>query len=279
VLGWILVDQTQCEYLMDLKNSPPMPEAIPPWSSAVRLGRYAANGAMAPHQHDEPSLSIVVDGSYEEHIRGRTSTHGPGSLLFCPAFETHSQEFCRAGTLQILMTPTPTALDFLGQRLSLSQAPYSQSTAFADLGLRLISEMSQEDQFSSLVIHGLVLETVGQFCRGVDPGDHVALSWLREAKSYIETHFSENLSLEALAGVVQRHPVHLARAFRRAFGETIGDCIRNARLRQAARLLLTGRRPIAEIATLCGFCDQAHLARSFRRKYGTTPAAYRNSSL
>lgn len=256
----------------------PLPEAIPPWSSAIRVGRYAASAAMAPHHHDEPSLSIVVAGRYEEHIRGRSSTHGPGSLLFYPTFEMHSQQFCRAGTLQILITPTPTALEFLGQRLSLSQAPYSQSTTFADLGLRLISELSQEDQFSPLVVHGLLLETIGQFCRGADPGTPVTLAWLREARAYIESHFDENLTLEELSRVVQRHPVHLARAFRQTFGETVGDCIRHARLRQAARLLLTTRRPIVEVAALCGFCDQAHLARSFRRRYGTTPAAYRNSS-
>ena len=258
---------------MDLNNSLP-----PPWSSAIRVERYAANAAMAPHHHDEPSLSIVVDGRYEEHIRGRSSTHGPGSLLFYPAFETHSQQFCRVGTLQILITPTPMALEFLGQRLSLARAPYSHATTFADLGLRLISELSHEDPLSPLVVHGLLLETIGQFCRSADPGTSITLAWLRAAKDHIESHFSENLTLEELARVVQRHPVHLARAFRQAFGETVGDCIRNARLQQAARLLLTSRRPIAEVAALCGFCDQAHLARSFRRRYGTTPAAYRNSS-
>jgi AraC family transcriptional regulator len=263
---------------MDPNISLPLPAATPPWSSAIRVGRYVANAAMAPHHHDEPSLSIVIDGRYEEHIRGRSSTHGPGSLLFYPAFEIHSQQFYRAGTLQILITPSPMALEFLGQRLPLSQAPYSHSSSVTDLGLRLISELSQEDQFSPLVVHGLLLETIGQFCRGADPGTPVMLGWLREAKAYIESHFSENLTLEELARVVQRHPVHLARAFRQTFGETVGDCIRNARLRQAARLLLTTGCPIVEVAALCGFCDQAYLARSFRRKYGTTPAAYRNSA-
>jgi AraC family transcriptional regulator len=67
----------------------------------------------------------------------------------------------------------------------------------------------------------------------------------------------------------------LSRAFRRVYGQTIGECIRKARVRSAAHLLLSSRRPISEIATECGFCDQAHLSRAFKRIFGLTPAAYR----
>lgn len=256
----------------------PVPEATAAWSSAIRLARYEAHAAMTPHHHDQASLSIIVDGSYEERIRGRASTHGAGSLLFYPAFEEHSQQFSGGGALQILITPGRAALDFLDQRLSLAKAPFSQSAVLANLGLRLAAELTHQDRFSGMVLHGLVLETVGHFCRSVDPPQTIALSWLREARSFIETRFSENLTIEELARVVGRHPVHLARAFRHAFGETIGDYIRSARLREAARLLLASRLPIGEIAVLCGFCDQAHLSRSFKRAFGTTPGVYRNSS-
>ena len=34
---------------------------------------------------------------------------------------------------------------------------------------------------------------------------------------------------------------------------------------------------IAEIAAACGFSNQEHLTRLFRRARGTTPAAYRKS--
>jgi AraC family transcriptional regulator len=101
------------------------------------------------------------------------------------------------------------------------------------------------------------------------------LPWLRAAKAFIESHCMQAVSIDELARIVRRHPVHLSRSFRQAFGQTIGECIRGARVRRAALLLVTSRQPIGEIAVECGFCDQAHLSRSFKRIFGTTPGAYR----
>jgi AraC-like DNA-binding protein len=33
--------------------------------------------------------------------------------------------------------------------------------------------------------------------------------------------------------------------------------------------------PLADVAAVCGFCDQSHLARSFRHVLGCTPSDYR----
>jgi AraC-like DNA-binding protein len=43
-----------------------------------------------------------------------------------------------------------------------------------------------------------------------------------------------------------------------------------------ARAISRSGQPIClkEIAGLCGFCDQAHLTRHFRRIFGTTPAEF-----
>ena len=65
--------------------------------------------------------------------------------------------------------------------------------------------------------------------------------------------------------------------FRRAFGKSIGEYAREARLRHALALLTRTGTPIAEIAAECGFHDQAHFTRSFAAAYGTAPARYRRA--
>ena len=46
------------------------------------------------------------------------------------------------------------------------------------------------------------------------------------------------------------------------------------RLAEARNLLKAGEPP-AMVASACGFADQSHLGRWFRRAYGLSPATYR----
>jgi AraC-like DNA-binding protein len=64
------------------------------------------------------------------------------------------------------------------------------------------------------------------------------------------------------------------RAFRSQYGLPPSEYQRQLRLR-AARRALAGGAAVADAAAACGFADQAHLTRWFRRCYGITPGAYR----
>ncbi len=70
------------------------------------------------------------------------------------------------------------------------------------------------------------------------------------------------------------------RAFERAFLQEYGlppqQYLKRLRLQNASRLLVETRESIAAIAQRCGFADQSHLTRAFRRVTGTTPGSYRH---
>ena len=40
---------------------------------------------------------------------------------------------------------------------------------------------------------------------------------------------------------------------------------------------LLSKLPLADVALACGFADQSHLTRTFRRLEGMTPAAFRRA--
>jgi AraC family transcriptional regulator len=71
------------------------------------------------------------------------------------------------------------------------------------------------------------------------------------------------------------HPTTLARAYRRAYGCTVGERVRSLRLDYAARRLLDGGRPLSDVALDAGFYDQSHFTRAFQRQFRMTPLQYR----
>ena len=56
----------------------------------------------------------------------------------------------------------------------------------------------------------------------------------------------------------------------------MGERIRELRLRHARAALEATGIPLKQIAADAGFFDQAHFGRSFRRRFGVTPARFRS---
>ena len=248
----------------------------------LRLGTYTAGGMMAPHAHEESSFTIVLEGSYQERILGRSVEHQPGSMLFYPAGETHSQHFGRNGSRKLIFRPSVSCLESLMDgKVCLSQAPHVASTLIRELAVRVVKEMRRGDPFSPMVIEGLVLELIGSFGREYEVrAPRMAIpNWLKQCRELLESHPELGATHEALALHVNRHPVHLAKAFRKAYGETIGDYQRRLRMNKVVSLLRERDIPLADVALRCGFSNQSHFSRSFRCAFGTTPALYRAERL
>jgi AraC-like DNA-binding protein len=91
------------------------------------------------------------------------------------------------------------------------------------------------------------------------------------------SRFRERLSLASLAAASGVHPTHLARAFRKHYGCTVGELQRELRVEYAMQRMSAGDTPGA-VAADAGFADQSHLTRTFRALAGNTPAAFRRAA-
>ena len=244
----------------------------------LRLATYTPGGTMAPHAHEQSSFTIVLKGSYQERILGRSVEHQAGSMLFYPAGEKHSQRFGDQGTHKLIFRPSMSCLELLTDgKVRLPQAPHVASASIRELATRVVKEMRMADSFSRMAIEGSVLELVATFGRmyGVGNPREAIPSWLKQCREMLESHPELGVTHEALALHVGKHPVHLAKAFRKAYGETIGECQRRLRLSKAESLLRKRGMALADIALQCGFSHQSHFSRSFKCAFGTTPSLYR----
>lgn len=97
----------------------------------------------------------------------------------------------------------------------------------------------------------------------------------RRLTAYIDDRLHERLDLQTLAAAVGMGMWTFIRHFRESFGQTPHAYIIDRRIDRARRLLAEGSLPIKEIASLCGFADQAHMTRMFQTHLHTTPAMLR----
>jgi LacI family transcriptional regulator len=98
---------------------------------------------------------------------------------------------------------------------------------------------------------------------------------LAAALRFIRAHWSERLSVDAIAAASGLSRSSLERRFRAALGRgPLAELLRE-RVDRAKHLLAETDLPVKEVARATGFHDARHLAATFRQKAGTSPAKFR----
>lgn len=100
---------------------------------------------------------------------------------------------------------------------------------------------------------------------------------LLAARGFIERNARQPLQVAGIAEAAGIGARLLKEAFPALFGESVYAYVIHCRLAEAARLLRQTEAGIGEIAGRCGFASGSHLARHFRRRYGQSPARFRDS--
>jgi AraC family transcriptional regulator len=101
-------------------------------------------------------------------------------------------------------------------------------------------------------------------------------SWQeKRAKDLIEASLDGDISVETLAEECGLSRAHFSRCFRVSTGVPPHRWLLNRRVARAKGLLVDWSLPISEIAARCGFADQSHLSRVFKKLEGETPMAWR----
>jgi LacI family transcriptional regulator len=93
----------------------------------------------------------------------------------------------------------------------------------------------------------------------------------------IRLRFGDQLTVDKLAAAAGLDRHSLNRLFRETVGSSVHAELLRVRLHNAQRLLRSTDKPIAEIALVCGFADQAHFSRSFKQQAGLTPSQFRKN--
>ncbi len=98
---------------------------------------------------------------------------------------------------------------------------------------------------------------------------------VRRVATYIAEHLGSDIRLTAVSRAVGLSPSYFGKVFQHTFGQSLRGYIQHQRIERTKRLLLETRETLPTIALDCGFCDQAHMTRTFSRLVGESPARWR----
>jgi AraC-like DNA-binding protein len=93
--------------------------------------------------------------------------------------------------------------------------------------------------------------------------------------TYLRDHYGAPITNQQLARLAHLSVRAFERKFRTSFHLTPQQYLRKLRMRMASRALVYTNQPLASVALNCGFVDQSHFSREFRRHFGRTPRDYR----
>lgn len=218
-----------------------------------------------------PYVAVVLEGAVRKSFAGECSTIARGEFAVLPVGAAHWSAFAASGAKVLAVRP-------LGETgrygRTFERRRHVHAAASTELARRMAAELDRGDASAALALEGLALQLVAGIARADADDDAPHTAWVGAVRDALHDRVPEQPTLAELAELVGRHPTHVARAFRREFGRTIGAYARSLRLDWAAGRLAE-REPIGRVALEAGFADQSHFTRAFRQHTGTTPGRFR----
>jgi AraC-like DNA-binding protein len=250
------------------------------------------------HWHPAVELIMPLENSYKVVVQQEEYDLKPGDILIVPEGELH----------HLYAPPTGIRLIYLFDLSVLSKIkgfsylnPYlshpvlitkESHEAIFDREATLLLEMCRSyysaDGLRELSIYAMLLEFFACFGKYKmsetrqmpDEKDNLRhkdlLEKLNKAFEYLDSHYTENLTLEKVAAAAGFSKFHFSRMFKQCSGYNFYDYLCYRRIKAAEGMLMNPTMSITETALQSGFCSLSTFNRTFKRMKNCTPTEYRN---
>ncbi len=260
---------------------------------AVRGYRYRGSDVEVPplrdytvvaYRHGTTAMHRKVDGAWHH------DTLGPGDVsLLTRAAGSHWVWPADIEVVHVYLTGAELAAtcremyDRDVQDVELHDAVKADDPAIHRTAMLIAHEAAQGGAGSSLLVDALSCQLSVHILRRhahvlfrePSGADGLTFAQERAVRDYVQAHLGERITLAELASSVALSRFHFARRFRQTTGTSPHEFVLRSRVDRAATMLTRTDAPLLDIALTCGFADQSHLTRVFKKHRGTTPGRYR----
>ena len=222
------------------------------------------------HCHSNAHFSLVLKGS---SIEKKTSAYGrvAGQVTFYSPYEPHRfmriVQPCKHLNLEVDRDIFKTYDLTEEQVLASLQHPIHPYML-----LKIASELRHSNPADNQLVHEFLLQLITIPYRS--SATDSTPSWIPIVKEHLHDEWNELISLTELSRETGVHPVTISKYFPKYVGCTLSEYRRKCKVDRALLLLQSANRSLTDIAYECGFFDQSHFIRVFKKMTGFLPAAY-----
>jgi AraC family transcriptional regulator, dual regulator of chb operon len=255
-------------------------------SYQVARANFSLARPRTTHSHDYPELFWLERGRAMHLVNGHRQALSVGHAVLMRPSDVHAvRAVDRGGFTYVNVAFHPRVLEHIHQHYFggsddwpwAGQLPLTRLLATEDLWwVRRWVERSTPDSDSRLAIESLLLHILD----AVRTSPHVGWSgehpsWLDEAIRGLSDPRELALGVRGLVARCGRCPEHVSRSVRKATGKSATDLVNEMRLDYASKQLRLTDRAIQAIAADCGLTNLSYFYRLFRKRFSTTPRAFR----
>lgn len=155
-----------------------------------------------------------------------------------------------------------------------------------DIRLQMMNEMlyiaqhAGESPFHLIGHLYLFLDYLTRSAAGIKltQGGRLRDFYIREALSFIEQNFQNDISVEDIATFCGLNRSYFGKIFRDTVGKSPQEFLMSYRMRKAAELLKLTQLSVGDIGNAVGYSNPLHFSRAFKNIYQVSPRKWRESN-
>ncbi|MBX7174005.1 MAG: AraC family transcriptional regulator [Pyrinomonadaceae bacterium] len=223
------------------------------------------------HYHDEPHLTMLVNGGVLDKRKSLEKDRLSGELMFFHSGEPHQTINKVFPTKYISLTFEP---DFF-QRNSITEAKLrialekNLNSNFTIL--KIYKELAINDEFTNCSSEMLLFNLIDEKYEVKTKRPN----WINKVHQLLNDNWNKELALNDLAFAANVHPKTISRYFPKYFACSLGEYRRQLKVAKSLSLIKSSKFSLTEIAHECNFADQSHFIRDFKRMTGFLPKQFK----
>lgn len=262
--------------------------------------------SLTPHTHNFHEFNIVISGDGKHLINDSAFYVSSGDVFIIPPGVKHGYEFASAefSIFHLLFNKSffskyqSQLNEITGYQILFNIDPmiqgknvitnsflhidftndYNLTKTFDELTLleqECENNTEQKKEHLALYIIAKICDLIEKEKNTYNNGNPYLFDLLRSLE-YIHLNYGSKIESETLYKISHMSCSTYIRYFKECFNRTPTEYIQNYRLKQSKSMLKHTDDSLTSIANNCGFYDDAHFCRLFKKKYQMSPAKYRS---